>query len=184
MGISFTPIYNDAGTSRNLPRHAVLFTAVRHVPRRCVSFLNFLEVCVYDAVIVCAAVRIAAHIRISTAETCAAHVRVCARLTAVLLIHLGGQCIECLLEIVGLCLDRSGIIAADCTSQISDLALDRRLFICRNLVAEFLQCVLALEAQALCVVLGVNLFTTLFILFGILFCFLDSLGRYRPWTYW
>ena len=155
---------------------AVLFTAARHISCRCVSFLNFLEVCVNNAVITGTAVRVAAHIRVSTVKACGtAHVRISTRLTAVLLVYLGGQCVECLLQVVGLCLDRCGIISAQCTSQVCDLALDCGLFVCRNLVAEFLQSVLALEAQALCVVLGIYFFTTLLVVFCILLCFLDSL---------
>ena len=95
------------------------------------SSLYFLEVCIYNAVIVTAVVMIAAVCCTAEAActSCAAHIRTCTRLTAVLLIDLGGQCIECLLEIVGLCLDGICIISAQCASQVSDLALDCGLFI-------------------------------------------------------
>ena len=135
-----SPYTTMSGQAETCPVTAVLFTAVRHISCRCVSFLNFLEVCVNNAVITGTAVRVAAHIRVSTVEACGtAHVRISTRLTAVLLVYLGGQCVECLLQVVGLCLDRCGIISAQCTSQVCDLALDCGLFVCRNFVAEFLE---------------------------------------------
>ena len=124
-----SPYTTMSGQAETCPVTAVLFTAVRHISCRCVSFLNFLEVCVNNAVITGTAVRVAAHIRVSTVEACGtAHVRISTRLTAVLLVYLGGQCVECLLQVVGLCLDRCGIISAQCTSQVCDLALRLRTF--------------------------------------------------------